>query len=36
MWAGIVDDELPQIHEKREFLSSVDVFHLKSGDWYNS
>ena len=35
MWAGFVDG-LPKVHdssEKRAFVSSVDVFHLKSGDW---
>ena len=35
MWAGFVDG-LPQVHdspEKRAVVSSVDVFHLESGDW---
>ena len=35
MWAGWVRG-LPQVHdspEKRAVVSSVDVFHLESGDW---
>ena len=35
MWAGAVRG-LPLVHdspEKRAFVSSVDVFHLESGDW---
>ena len=35
MWAGRVKG-LPEVHDspwKREFVSSVDVFHLESGDW---
>ena len=35
MWAGFVDG-LPLVHDspkKRAAVSSVDVFHLESGDW---
>ena len=35
MWAGLVNG-LPIAHdlpEKRQFLSSVEVFHIESGDW---
>ena len=35
MWAASVRG-LPRVHdspEKRAFVSSVDVFHLESGDW---
>ena len=35
MWAGLVRG-LPRVHdspEKRAVISSVDVFHLESGDW---
>ena len=35
MWAGWMRG-LPRVHdspEKRAFVSSVDVFHLESGDW---
>ena len=35
MWAGLVKG-LPLVHdspEKKAFVSSVDVFHLESGDW---
>ena len=39
LWAGLVRGPrrgLPRVHdspEKRAFVSSVDVFHLESGDW---
>ena len=33
MWAGLMTPEVHDSPEKRAFVSSVDVFHLESGDW---